>query len=179
MPHKARTPARGSVDSSAQKSNSKGISALALTPREYRARLAQARGRFNRILKEEQRNLKKTVPADVKKRWVVGRDIGTLRGTWMRVRDIPTQIPFANDIIALQDRRMGRSTDGPRYFRTEQELASHMMPRGEAHALPVFDAEGKHLATVVHIGPDASQAQIRKLARNLIQDPTGRNVPSF
>ena len=157
----------------------RGISALALTPREYRSRLAQARGRFNRILNEEQRSLGKSVPADIKSRWVVGKDIGTLRSMWVRVSNIPTMIPFAKDIIALQDMRMGRPTEGPKYFRTERELVNHMMHPREAHALPVFDAKGAHLATVIHIGPEASQAQIRKLARNLILDPIGKSVPSF
>lgn len=151
---------------------------LAFTPRTYRAELATARSRFNRILKEEEKKTGVPVPQSVKRRWIVGKDFGTLRGVWKRVQG-DSRIDLAGDIIALQDMRSGRKTAAPTYFRTEKQVADEMMAPNEAHALPAFSRDGQHVATIVHVGPKASQTQMRALARALIKDPTARSVPSF
>ncbi len=158
---------------------SKRNTALALTPRAYRIRLAQARTRFNRVLGEEEGRTGVRVPAKVKQKWRVGRDWGTYRTLWQKVKGVPAPLPLAGDIIKLQDRRSGRQTEKTGYFHTEKRVIDDMMSPREAHALPVFDADGQHLATVIHVGPDATQAQMRRLARELIRDPTGKSGPSF
>lgn len=145
---------------------------------EYRARLSKGREKFFKVLDNELKARNKTIPESIRSKWVVSEDLGRLNELWEAglAKDkytIANAPIVGNDILALQ----GHSAKGkplqPILFRTKEDIVDIMMHPKEVHAFPVSDRRGNHLATVIHVGPDAPPGKVRRLARLLIKDPNG------
>ena len=79
----------------------------AFTSREYRQRLSEARGLFNRVLSEELHKAGKQTP---NQDWIVSEDLGLLVPLWQRlVEEYETGPLIAHDILALRRRHAMRS----------------------------------------------------------------------
>lgn len=142
----------------------------ALLPPREEARLDAGRERFLKVLDEELLRLGEDIPEDARAMWVISRDFGRLVDLWkasMRKSEGPV---LAHDILALH----GHICAEPRIY--SRDVVRDLMDPEEAYALPVSDCQGRHLATIIHVGPDAREGDIRRLTRSLIKDPSGRDA---
>jgi len=146
-----------------------------LGSREHRAGLVKGRRLFNRILQEELKGKNASISDSARSKWVVSEDFGRLRNLWQMLQHPKKKIAYppviAQEILAMQDGR------GSVLFRNQKQLVNVMMHPKDAYAFPVLDKRKRHIATVIHVGANASERKVKRLVRHLIKEPTGKNAP--
>jgi|GEM_PF-6628925 len=152
----------------------------AISTPDHRRGLVSGRRRFAKILGEQLAGAE--IPDRYRSKWVISRDFGQLRELWQLAHDFKKKDIYApivgHDILLLQEAKAGRPLPKkPGLFLDNETIVNTMMHPKDAYAFPVRDRRGNHLATVIHVGPEASDARIRRLARKLISDPIRGDSP--
>jgi len=141
-----------------------------LSPAEN-ARLSAGRSKFSEIFSQEMRRHGIAVPNEAMSKWIVSQDLGRLTGLWEHCLDAVhgTGPLLAQDILAIHG--LHPKSSGPSFY--SREVVRDLMSKKDAYALPIADYRGNYLATIIHVGPEATEKAIRQLAQSLIRDPTG------
>lgn len=115
------------------------------------------------------------------KRMLIAHDILTLQeyGELLRprIRELERSPGgLTNDKLEemMKDPKLPEFPRETELFHTSREVVQGLMGPKDINVFQVRNRkQGKHLATVIHVGPNAPVEKVRRLVRLLLEDPTG------